>query len=343
MLLLSLQLKNHISQVRKEHERLIDSEIQLLNWNTNLQKEVEKRTKELERINDQRAHTFANLAHETKTPLTLIKNYLEEYIDQNRNTDELKVIKRNVDKLTSDISNLFELERFIKGLTVFNHNQVTSFSEVISDSLPLFKSYSKKRNIELNADVESNILIKADPASITRILNNLVENAIKFSDNGGSVEISLKSDNKQIFFSVKDRGIGIPTGMHKKIFEPYYQINRQKSNTQGMGLGLPIVQKVIQTLHGEIQIDSNPLKKQGTKITVVLDKYVSGKGESISSNGVPNIATLNIGIERLDVPETVHDENKKTILIVEDNISMVNYLAKKIGRKIQYIRGVERK
>jgi signal transduction histidine kinase/DNA-binding NarL/FixJ family response regulator len=333
LLLLGLQLKNHIAQLRKEHHRLMDSEIQLLNWNTNLQLEVEKRTRELETINEQRANTFVNLAHETKTPLTLIKNYLEEYIDQHGNTEDLKIIKGNIDKLTSDISNLFDLERFIKGLTVFNHNQVTNFSEVISDSLALFKRYSNKRDIELNANVETNVFIKADPLSITRILNNLVENAIKFSDSGGVIEVSLKSDSKQIFFSVKDRGIGIPPEMHKKIFEPYYQINRQKRNNQGMGLGLPIVQKVIQTLHGEIHIDSNPLKRQGTKITVVLDKFLSGKAASVSYNGVHNNTPLNIDIESLDNIETVHDENKKTILIVEDNISMVNYLARKLGDK----------
>ena len=82
LLLLALQLSRHIKQTRIEHQRLIESERQLLNWNKNLQNEVDKRTSELEKINEQKTNNFINLVHETKTPLTLVNNYLEEYINR---------------------------------------------------------------------------------------------------------------------------------------------------------------------------------------------------------------------------------------------------------------------
>ncbi len=328
LLLLGLQVKRNIRDLRKEHQMLIDSEMQLLNWNTTLQKEVDKRTKELEKINEQKTNTFINLAHETKTPLTLINNYLEEYINKNGNSKELSVVKKNIEKLSNDIVNFFDLERFNKGIPIYNHDQVSNFSEILKDNLVLYKEYSKKRNIELKDTVENNIFIKADPVSINRIVNNIVENAIKFSSNDSAIEIQLKSHEEKIIFSVKDFGIGILSEMHKKIFEPYYQITIAKKSNQGMGLGLPIVKKVIQDLDGEIEINSNPQKERGTTITIFLIKHLLVSNQIVSLN----LFSKNIvaDIESLVLRETIYDTDKQTILIVEDNFSMVNYLLMKL-------------
>lgn len=329
LLLLALQVSRHIKQLKAEHQKLVDSEMQLLNWNTTLQQEVNKRTKELEKINEQKTNTFINLAHETKTPLTLINNYLEEYINKKGNSEELNVVKKNIDKLSSDIVNFFDLEKFNKGFPVYNHEQVSDFSGILRDNLILFKEYSKKRKIELSENVENDVFIKADPVSINRIINNLIENAIKFSPDGCVIEISLQSYGEKIIFSVKDCGMGIPPELHKRVFEPYYQISNQKRSIQGMGLGLPIVKKVIQELNGEIQIDSNPQKAPGTKMTVLLTRHILQQDQLAS----PNISDKNIlaDIESLTLRETIHDLHKQTILIVEDNLSMVNYLNIKLS------------
>jgi signal transduction histidine kinase len=180
LFLLALQVNRHIKQFRTEHQRLIDSELCLLNWNANLQNEVEKRTKELEIISEQKTNTFVNLAHETKTPLTLISNYLEEYISKNNPSEELDIVKRNLDKLSSDIVNLFDLEKFNKGFAFYNHKLVCNFSEILKDSVILFKQY--RSGIEIKSIIADNIFIHADPLSINRIVNNIVENSIKFSD-----------------------------------------------------------------------------------------------------------------------------------------------------------------
>jgi signal transduction histidine kinase/DNA-binding NarL/FixJ family response regulator len=327
LLLLGLQLTRHIKEMRKEHQMLIESEMRLLNWNTSLQNEVEKRTRELEKLNEQRITTFVNLAHETKTPLTLINNYLEEYISNNENSEELSIVKRSIDKLSMDISNLFDLEKFNKGITVYNHDLIADFSEVLSDSLMLFQKCANKKNIKLNPDIRSNILIKADPLSINRIVNNLLENAIKFSFEGGRIDVSLKAEDDTIQFSVKDYGVGIPCNMHKKVFEPYFQISNSKRNIQGMGLGLPIVKKVIDDLKGEIQIISNPSMETGTEIRVRLLKHQLTEKEVVSPNIIENPA---INIDKLNDQKLLHDANKQTILLVEDNITMINYLQMKL-------------
>jgi signal transduction histidine kinase/DNA-binding NarL/FixJ family response regulator len=331
LLLLALQVSRHIKQIRTEHQGLIDSKLRLLDWNVNLQKEVDKRTSELEKISEQKTNTFINIAHETKTPLTLINNYLEEYINTHGNSEELSIVKKNIDKLSADIVNFFDLEKFNKGFSVYNHSQISNFSEILSDNLVLFKEYSRKRDIELYETIENDIFIKADPVSINRIVNNLIENAIKFSNDKSVIEISLHCHDEKIIFSVRDGGIGIPPEMHKKVFEPYYQITNQKRSIQGMGLGLPIVKKVIQDLKGEIQIESNPKKEPGTIIIVILIKYEKSENEIVAHTTLAK--TILNNIEEINVKEGIHHLNKQTILIVEDNFSMVNYLFKKLIEK----------
>ncbi len=329
LLLLALHVKKNVRQIRNEHQRLIDSELRLMNWNTNLQNEVNKRTKELEKINEQKTNTFVNLAHETKTPLTLINNYLEEYIHEKGNSEELSIVKRSIDKLSTDMINLFDLERFNKGLVVYDHDLVSNFSEIVEDAVALFRKYTEQRGIQLVSNIEDDIFIKADPIALNRIVNNLIENAIKFSNNESKVEVSLTADWEKANFIVKDYGVGIPTEMQKKIFEPYYQISSQKRNIQGMGLGLPIVKKVVDDLKGEIKVESNSKFGPGTSIKVVLSKHLLSDNDKISSGN--NLHFTSVHDNVLNIQENKFDESKPTVLVVEDNITMVNYLSKKLN------------
>jgi len=329
LLLLALQVNRHIKQFRTEHQRLIDSELRLLNWNTNLQNEVEKRTRELEKVNEQKTNAFINLIHETKTPLTLINNYLEEYIINNNPSQELDIVKRNLDKLSSDIVNLFDLEKFNKGFAIYNHNLVCNFSEILKDSVILFKQNGS--SIEINSTIEDNIFVQADPLSINRIINNLIENSIKFSNRHSIIEVTLKREGGTFQFSVKDSGSGIPVDVQAKVFEPYYQITNPKNNTQGMGLGLPIVKKIIDDLNGNIKIISNPKIAPGTEMLISLNQYTVDANEIFISKVV--LKTVATTKEELKIEEAFFDEEKQTILIVEDNITMLNYLFKKLNQK----------
>ncbi len=332
LLLLALQLSRHIKQMRIEHQRLIESETQLLNWNINLQMEVEKRTRDLEKINEQKTNNFINLVHETKTPLTLVNNYLEEYINKYGPVEELDIIKGGVDKLTKDVTSLFDIERFTKGIDVYNHNQISNFSEIIRSSLVLFEYYCKKQIISCHKSIEDDVFIKADPNAIDRIGNNLIENAIKFSSSEGQIEISLKTSGDKIHFSVRDTGIGIPPNLQQKIFEPYYQINHKKTGLQGMGLGLPIVQKVVSSLGGEIHIESNPVVALGTTINIILIKHTLAENEAPVVNSLEVRSSL-YAIEKFDITDSSFIPNRHSVLLVEDNQAMLKFLSQKLSVK----------
>ncbi|MGN6214483.1 ATP-binding response regulator [Parafilimonas sp.] len=330
LLLFGLQVNRDIIQMRIEHEQLIDSERLLRSWNTDLKEEVEKRTKELERINEQKVNNFINLVHETKTPLTLIKNYLEEYIGKYGSVQELDIIKGGVDKLTADVINLFDIERFAKGIDTYKHNQVSDFSALLKSSLPLFGHYCDKQKIKCTLAIEDKLLIKADPFAINRIVNNIIENAIKFTNEGGEIAISLHSQDGTVVFAVKDTGEGIMPNLQKKIFEPYYQIGHKHTRLQGMGLGLPIVKKVVDGLGGKIEIESNPATEPGTRVTIILPAYTLQENE-VPIQFVSGLSKLNYEFNYDYVKEHEFIPGKRTLLLVEDNITMINFLFNKLS------------
>lgn len=306
--------------------------MQLQQYALNLEKEVDKQTAELKRSNEQRTHAFVNLVHETKTPITLMNNYLEEYIQKHGYNEDLLIVKRNLAKLNNDISNLFDLERYHKGLPIYNYARVISFSQVVTDNLVLFRNYSRKKKLTLKENIAENVLVKADPEAVSRIVVNLVENAIKYTEEGGEISVSLEISGNQLRFVVQDNGIGIAPELHKKIFEPYYQINMQKKSAQGMGLGMPMVKKIVDGLKGKIIVDSNPRKRKGTRIIVLLNRYALAKDEVVAADF--KIST-SAGLEMSDfnISDTSYNPRKQTILLVEDNPAMISYLLKKLKEK----------
>lgn len=329
LLLFGLQVNRHITEFRNEHEKLIESEQRLRSWNADLMDEVKKRTKELEKANEQKTNNFINLVHETKTPLTLIKNYLDEYISKYGTVEELDVIKGGVDKLTADVINLFDIERFTRGIDTYKHNQISDFSGILRDSLPLFKHYCVKHEIECSTCVDDNIFVKADPNALYRIVNNIVENAIKFTDPDGEVLISLTAKDDEIIFSVADTGIGIPEDQQKKVFEPYYQIGHKNTSLQGIGLGLPIVKKVVEGIGGTVVIESSPTKLRGTKVIITLPRYhPTERDEPVKE--VDNVNKLSYSFNYEKASDSDYDAQKRTILLVEDNVAMINFLSNKL-------------
>lgn len=323
-LMMSLHyLRTSIYNARKEYEQLQKSQEELSRLNSNLVFEVEARAEETRK-------TYIALAHETKTPLTLINNYLHAYIKKHGSSDELDIIKYNLDRLTKDIINCFDNERFSVGINVYEHNEIVKFAEMVNFKIPLFQELARLKNIKLIADVDCKGYIKSNPAAIDRLLNNLIENAIKFTGNNGEIHISLLEDLNKFTLTVHDNGIGIPTGLKQKIFDKYFQVNTGKGN-DGLGIGLDLVQNIVKSLNGEISIDTK--QGVGTKFTIVLPRYVpGGKDEIFSQYDTLKHAVLPQNItEVFDAIE--EGSTKPTLLIVDDNLSILNFLTTTLSKE----------
>jgi signal transduction histidine kinase/DNA-binding NarL/FixJ family response regulator len=295
-----------IIESRKEYQ-------ELQNINELLTQKVQERTKELEYAIEQKTNTFISLAHEIRTPLTLVNNYLGEEID---------IIKDNIEILNSDVNTFFNEEKFRKGLSPHNHNQIINFSKLLSDKIVAFKSYALKKKIILTGHIDANINIKADPDALHSIVNNLIENAVKFTTENGSIEVSLKVNNSLIQFSVKDSGCGIPPDMQGKIFDPYFQINRENLNYQGIGIGLSIVNNFVKSLDGQILLKSK--ENEGSEFIIELTQYHLSENDNVVDHKLFIPSKFNVFEKGLD--DVVSSDKKESILIVEDNYNMLRFL-----------------
>ncbi|WP_211236745.1 ATP-binding response regulator [Sporocytophaga myxococcoides] len=325
-----LFIRKSIKQSRAEYYMLLDSQKMLQELNYNLTLKVIERTRELEIANERRTNTFINLAHESKTPITLIRNYLEEYISKYGEAEELLIIKRSIEKLTRDINNFFDLEKIKRGDDIYFNDQICNVSEVLKNNIELYRSYANKKSIFLSSYIDDNLIVKADPEGIYRVLNNLVENAIKFSSLNGVIEVTLKQDGENLLFVVRDTGIGIHPELHEKIFEPYFKINSSHKNIQGIGIGLSIVKKIVESIGGVIRIESNPAIAAGTKMIIEIPiLHQEHLGETISIE----CGEVYFNVDALYVPQVLYNADRPSIFIVEDNIALLNYLAKKLSEK----------
>jgi signal transduction histidine kinase/DNA-binding NarL/FixJ family response regulator len=329
--LFAFQMKRQIQGIRNEHEQVLASEQKLKTWNTTLQAEVNRQTGELKKINEQQMRTFIHLAHETKTPFTLISAYLEEYIASKGNSPELEAVQRYLNRLFTDISNMFDVEKLKRGFAVYNHNQVADFSVILSDTIQFFRIYAAKKGITIRVQSDDPAFIRADPLSVHRIINNLLENAVKFSGDGSVVHVLLQSGDGTIRFTVQDSGAGIEASEHSKIFEPYYQISASGKTASGMGLGLPIVKMVVQSLGGDISLYSQTRNNTGTTFTVALPQYYLMEDDTVSRLSVP--ATTLPGEEEPLLPAPAFNPSIPTILLAEDNNSLLTYLTHKLAAR----------
>jgi signal transduction histidine kinase/DNA-binding NarL/FixJ family response regulator len=315
--------------------------IDILNIIPSVVRNIEQATEESkimeleQKANEEKTNTFINLVHETKTPLTLINNYLGEYIRKHGESAEMTIIKTNVQRLTTDIVNFFDIERFNKGFGIYEHGQVINFSDLLSSKVAVFKSFASEKGIEIRQKIEDDCLVMANEGAIDRVINNLLENAIKFTPENGQIAVSLYKENGNLVFSVSDNGIGIPSHYHQKIFEPYFQLGRTKKSNEGMGMGLSIVKKIIDDIKGKIELHSD--LNLGTKITVTLTSLVNAEMK-------PSITAIQSkGVNLPSLSPMVQDNlsgHTNSIMIVEDNVKMLNYLAETLKSKYNvYVAG----
>ncbi|MBN2535862.1 MAG: response regulator [Spirochaetales bacterium] len=285
--------------------------------------ELEKAYKTLELTDKQKTEYFIHLAHEIKTPLTFIKNYLEKYIHKTGINDDLRIIKQNMDILLRDITNYLDLDKLNRGQTYYDHEQITNISALLMNKLPVFKALADKKKISIDAEIQPGLYIKVDPFAADRIINNLFDNAIKYTNNGGRIAVHIYRYQGNLILKVSDNGIGMTLEQRKNIFLPYTQALNKNRNIQGMGIGLCIVKKIIESLGADIRVESKINK--GTTFTIIIKK------ERVSS-GIKNFnsSDFSIPIDRYEITGTLRDENinpnKHNVLVIDDNKQMLYFL-----------------
>ena len=217
------------------------------------------RLKQLEKI---RQDFVANVSHELRTPLTTIKGYAETLLDgalkEDLASQFVQVIKRHTDRLTKIVEDLLMLSK-IETKEFQLKMEMISLPNLIDDIIDFLKEPAEKKKISLSRhEIHSSLAIRADRSYLEQVLINLLDNAIKYTPEGGRVIVSaVEKDSKDIQFSIEDNGIGIPNEDLSRIFERFYRVDKGRSKELGgTGLGLSIVKHLVQAHGGRVWVDS---------------------------------------------------------------------------------------
>ena len=230
---------------------------------------------ELRRLEGMRRDFVSNVSHELKTPLTAIQAYTETLLegalnDKKINRRFLEQIGVQADRLHSQILDLLTLARIESGDESFEIRPV-SISAAVADCIDEHRAVAESSRVDLVVEGSSDqqLGVLTDAYELRTILDNLVDNAIKYTPEGGEVRVCWSLSGKQVLIKVCDTGIGIAQDHLDRVFERFYRADKARSRDKGgTGLGLAIVKHLVQQFGGDVSVSSEP--GSGTQFNVVL-------------------------------------------------------------------------
>ena len=316
--------------------------------------ELGEKNGELKRLNEEvlelthsRLVFFTNISHELRTPLTLIADPVEMLLEDSgikgKSRELLKMVQRNALALQQLVSNILDFRKIQNGkmeLKLYRFDIVKTLTMWVSD----FQLTAERKQIRLHLDVDdlkgSHEMI-ADQEKISRIVFNLLSNALKYTPAGGEIFVSLKDEGANLRLDVRDTGKGISQDEADKIFERFFQA---KGAASGTGIGLALVKSFVELHHGEARVESEPGK--GSDFIVVIPREQEGDSQVIHNDVdiVDNSANASASDGKNVVDESVlqyiddgdrsrgkvqqlvsENTNRPTVLVIDDNTDIRQY------------------
>jgi two-component system phosphate regulon sensor histidine kinase PhoR len=224
----------------------------------------------------------ANVSHELKTPLASIKAYTETLLDWALHDEEVNVrflhrIEEQADRLNQLILDLLSLARLESGEGVFEHEPL-AIAPVVRKCVDSVRGRAEAKGLDLTLDpgtLDDATVIVADEEAVRQILDNLIDNAVKYTPEGGWVRITCATTPQLVSIEVADSGIGIPRDDLARVFERFYRVDKARSRELGgTGLGLSIVKHLVQSIGGTVSVASRV--GEGAQFTVQLPRERAG-------------------------------------------------------------------
>lgn len=230
---------------------------------------------QLENVDKRRSEFVSNASHELKTPLTSMKILTESVLYQDGLEEEvykefLSDINMEIDRLTSLINDLLMLTKLEDSDKVihFTPNDVTY---ITSQVVKMLSPIAAQKNIKLISKLPGPIFCECEPISLRQAINNLVDNAIKYTPEGGTVKVTVLIARDSVYISIRDTGYGIPEADITNIFDRFYRLDKARSRgSGGSGLGLYIVKQIINNHSGRITVKSVPGKGSSFIVSIPL-------------------------------------------------------------------------
>ena len=234
---------------------------------------------ELSSVETLRTDFIANVSHEMKTPLAVMQNYgtllQTPDLSEEKRIEYAKAITDASRRLADMMTNILKLNR-LENQQIYPNLTVFDLGEQLCESLLGYEGTWERKNIEIETDIAENVLVSADAELLSLVWNNLFSNAFKFTEDGGKVTLTLTADETYATVKVSDTGCGMSTEVGARIFEKFYQ-GDTSHRTQGNGLGLALVKRVIDIMQSEIGVES--AVGVGTTFTVKIRRANNGPKE----------------------------------------------------------------
>ncbi len=223
---------------------------------------------------DLRKEFVANVSHELRTPLTMIRGFVETLQDGAagdpvKGPEYLSIIDKHVIQLTNLVNDLLELSR-LEGRPGLPRRIEVDIAEVIRKAAEMQQPTAERKNQAVSVSLPPDLpKVPGDPDYLERAIANLVQNAIKYTPDGGAIRVTAAAVDQRVAVEVTDNGIGIPADDLPRIFERFYRVDKSRSRDQGgTGLGLSIVKHVVQAHGGTVEVRSEPGRGSTFRITL---------------------------------------------------------------------------
>ncbi len=235
-----------------------------------------KMAQELSGTETLRTDFIANVSHELKTPLAVMQNYStmlqQPGLSEEKRQEYAKAISDASRRLASLITNILKLNK-LENQQITPAMSVYDLGEQLCECLLAFEDMWESKRLDIETELDDGILVRSDAEMMTLVWNNLFSNAIKFTDAGGKITLRLKADGDYALVQISDTGCGISSEVGAHIFEKFYQGDTSHA-TQGNGLGLALVKRVVDITESDIFIESEV--GRGTTFTVRMRRITNG-------------------------------------------------------------------
>ena len=257
----------------------------------------------------QQAHMefFTTIAHEIRTPVSLIIGPVEQLKEQQSNS-QLEIIDRNAHRLLDLVNQLLDFRKADQQQEM--HFQIRNVGELVEQVAAYFLPSFESKGVRFKIDLpEERLTAAIDPEGIRKVVSNLLSNANKYTRNRINLSCQRLPDGAHFAIEVADNGRGISTESQKRLFDPFYQA---KGSEPGTGIGLSIVKRITDQHHGTVEVDSRP--GEGTTFRIVLPLSQAVVNEATATTATPQAAPA------------APTEEKRRMLIVDDNEDMLTFL-----------------